>query len=157
MPRVYAPVFAADFMAVPGNFTSWPPILKHTELHRGHVSFDTSPPLLHLPADTFPTASRLTHVPPVKERSLRKETKIESGYRSSRLLLDADQQRESTGSNVPTTRRRWNLNDFHSVRRSTSASHVLAFHAALYSPPLPFSLCSENCFMNRRSFSNGRV
>lgn len=23
-------------MAVPGNFTSWPLILKHTELHRGH-------------------------------------------------------------------------------------------------------------------------
>lgn len=91
-------------MAVPGNFTSWPLILKHTELHRGHGFRSIT---LFLSMLFVPTFSW--------KRSSRKETKIESGYRSPRLLWTRT-NKESTGSNVPTTRRHQNLNDFHSVQ-----------------------------------------
>lgn len=91
-------------MAVPGNFTSWPLILKHTELHRGHGFRSIT---LFLSTVFVPTFSW--------KRSSRKETKIESGYRSPRLLWTRT-NKESTGSNVPTTRRHQNLNDFHSVQ-----------------------------------------
>lgn len=72
--------------------------------------------------------------------SSRKETKIESGYRSPRLLWTRT-NKESTGSNVPTTRRHQNLNDFHSVQSHPTRRPPLLF--ALIFPPI----LGENCFM----------